>query len=156
MIEQKYFDKDLTMSRISWMFRISSVLVFTAMVGCGSDGPELARVQGKVTLDGKPVQGAVVTYVPVGGTASYGKTNSKGEYQLMFTDSKYGAMIGSHSVELEVKRIPASELKEMKAEGQEVPTEFVDIPKKYRKAGALTAEVKRGSNEINFDMTSKD
>jgi hypothetical protein len=43
----------------------------------------------------------------------------------------------------------------MRAEGQDVPSTYVEIPAKYREPGALTAEVESGSNEINFELTSQ-
>jgi hypothetical protein len=74
---------------------IALVFVASAMMGCGNDGPELAEVTGVVTVDGKPVPGAVLTFVPTGGgSPSYGGTDTLGKYRLMFTDTKYGAMIG--------------------------------------------------------------
>ncbi len=125
------------------------------LAGCSDGGPQLATVTGVVTVDGKPVPNAVVTFIPTGGSTSYGKTNAEGKYELMFTDTKFGAMIGKHNVELEVRRYSAGELAEMKAAGESVATGFVAIPNKYKAAGALTADVKEGSNTINFELTSK-
>lgn len=135
-------------------FACLALPLILVVAGCGSDGPELADVTGTVTLDGKPVPGAVLTFIPTSGSTSYGKTDASGKYTLMFTDTKYGAMIGSYKVEIEVKRIPPDEIAEMKAEGQQVATEFVTIPKKYRADGALTAEVKSGENTIDFKLDS--
>lgn len=130
-------------------------LALLVVAGCGSDGPELAEVSGTVSVDGKPVPNAVLTFIPTGGTTSYGKTNSQGIYTLRFTDSKSGAMLGKHNVEIEVKRYSKDELTEMKAAGMDVGTEFVEIPQKYKAAGVLTAEVKRGQNKIDFSLTAK-
>ncbi len=136
------------------MRRACLLTLLIAIAGCGTDGPQLAEVSGVVTVDGKPVPNAVVTFIPTGGSTSYGKTDAQGKYTLMFTDTKYGAMIGKHSVELEVRRYSPSELAEMKAAGENVSTESVAIPRKYKAAGALTAEVEEGSNTIDFKLTS--
>ncbi len=134
-------------------FLIASFAV-CVLVGCGSDGPELAEVTGTVTVDSKPVGNAIITFIPTGGTTSYGKTDSQGVYKLMFTDTKSGAMLGTHKVEIEVKRYSKDEITEMKAGGLDVSTEYVQIPKKYKEPGALKAEVKRGRNTIDFTMTN--
>ena len=126
------------------------------IVGGCSDGPKLADVSGTVTLDGKPVPGAVLTFIPENpeGSTSYGQTDAQGQYSLMFTRSKYGAMLGKHRVEIETRKISADEAADMKAAGEEAPA-YVAIPKKYREAGALTAEVTSGSNKIDFPLTSQ-
>jgi hypothetical protein len=130
-----------------------SLCVFSA--GCDSGGPQLGTVTGKITLDDKPMFGVVVTFVPEGGSASYGVTDKNGVYTLMFTDTKAGAMVGSHKVTLESPRLSREEIAEMKAEGQEAPPEISAVPRKYSGDAALTAEVKKGKNTIDFPLTSK-
>lgn len=134
---------------------LSAAFVLLSFVGC-DDGPVLGTVEGDLTVDGKPVGKVTLTFTPTtpGGSVSYGRTDSKGHYKLMFTDTKSGAMLGTHNVTLEQTRISKSELAEMKAEGQDVPDEFVPLPKSAMKEG-LTAEVKKGRNTINFDLSSK-
>jgi len=134
---------------------LAACFALLTLTGCGSDGPQLAEVSGTVTVDGKPVPNAVLTFIPTGGTTSYGKTDAQGKYKLMFTDSKSGAMLGSHNVEIEVKRYSKDEVSEMKAAGINASSEFVPIPKKYKQPGALTAEVKKGSNTVDFPMISQ-
>ncbi|MCU0717306.1 MAG: carboxypeptidase-like regulatory domain-containing protein [Pirellula sp.] len=130
-------------------------IVFTSLSGCGDGGPELASVKGVVTVDGQPVPNATLTFVPQEGSPSYGQTDRNGSYELMFTDVKRGAMLGSHQVSIEGQRLSKEELAEMKAQGMDVPDRIVEIPKAYRQAGALTAEVKRGSNAIDFHLEAK-
>ena len=140
--------------RVNMMHRACLLILLIAFAGCGTDGPQLAEVSGVITVDGKPVPNTVVTFIPTGGSTSYGKTDAEGKYTLRFTEAKMGAMIGKHTVELEVRRYSPSELAEMKAAGEKVSTENVAIPRKYKAAGALTAEVKEGSNTIDFKLTS--
>ena len=124
-------------------------------LGCQPSGPELATVTGKITLDGKPMYGVVVTFTAEGGSASYGVTDTQGVYTLMFTDTKAGAMVGTNQVTLESPRVSPSELEELKAQGQEIPAEVAPVPRKYSATGALTAEVESGKNTIDFELTSK-
>lgn len=128
------------------------VFALLGFVGCGSDGPDLAEVTGTVTIDGKPVHGAMLTFVPeaAGGSPSYGVTDAEGNYSLMFTQDKNGAMLGKHNVEIETRRLTKDDM----AEGV-APPEFVPVPKKYKQTGALTAEVKDEDNDIDFALESK-
>ena len=147
----------MTFSRTRLRICIAFIFVATAMMGCGSDGPELAEVTGVVTVDGKPVPGAVLTFVPTGGgSPSYGGTDTDGKYRLMYTDTKYGAMIGDHEVEIATNKLSASELAEMKSEGQAVNETFVAIPKKYKQKGALTAKVEKKNNVVDFTLKTKE
>ncbi|WP_437193124.1 hypothetical protein [Planctomicrobium sp. SH527] len=142
-------------------FRLPALIlgfVAVSLTGCSQTGPDLAKVTGTVSLDGKPVPGAVIRFIPQGekGSPSYGGTDDSGNYKLMFSTSKDGAMLGEHFVEISTTKISKSELAELKAAGENVPTvEFVAIPKKYNKRGTLTATVTKGRNDIDFDLTSK-
>ncbi len=79
---------------------------------------------------------------------STGRTDSSGNYYLMFSRSKKGARIGPSRVEITtfdldgtqggVKRIPEK------------------VPAKYNSKSELTAEVKPGSNTFDFDLKSED
>lgn len=127
------------------------LLSVLAVVGCGSDGPELADVTGTVTLDGKPLQGARVTFAPESkGSPSYGMTDAEGNYSLMYSRDESGAMVAKHNVSIETEKLSAEDM----AEGVPVP-EFVPVPEKYNQPGALTADVKPGDNDIDFDLKSQ-
>ncbi len=104
------------------------------LAGCGgSDGPPLGEVTGRVTLDGKPLPGAVLTFIAQSakGSPSYGGTDHEGRYTLMFTNTKTGAMVGDHVVEIETTKVSAAEAKELVAQGLPAPAPYVPIPKKY-------------------------
>jgi hypothetical protein len=145
---QKFF----SLGNLGFVF-LATVLV---VAGCGDGSPPLAAVEGDITLDGNPVGQVVLTFSPTspGGTVSYGETDSKGHYKLMFTDTKAGAMLGQHKVTFEQRRYSKDELTELKASGVSVSEAQVIVPKKYLKDGE-TAEVKKGSNKIDFTWTSK-
>lgn len=140
------------------MYRAAIVcLGLSLILGCADGGPERGEVSGRVTVDGKPVPNATVSFFPesANGTPSYGATDSDGRYTLMFTRSKSGAMTGKSRVEIVTQKISASEAAEMKAEGQQVDTTYIAIPPKYAEPGALTANVEGGRNEINFELTTQ-
>lgn len=123
--------------------------------GCGDGGPPLALVEGTVTVDDKPLAMATLTFVPEDGSPSYGQTDKAGKYTLMFTDTKYGAMLGKHTVTIEGSKLSKGDIEEMKAQGMEVPSSDVSLPKDYKKAGALTAEIKTGRNKVDFALKNK-
>jgi hypothetical protein len=143
------------------MIRHRALLILLAasafqLAGCGSSGPELADVTGKITLDGEPLPKVGVVFRPVGEGRSpaYGGTNKEGVYTLLFSRDSRGAMPGDYEVDLEVTRYSKSEIEQMKAEGNEPPPP-VTLPKKYRQPGALKASVKPGPNTIDFALESK-
>lgn len=133
---------------------ITAGLVLLAS-GCGDGGPSLALVEGTVTVDDRPLPLATLTFVPENGSPSYGQTDQAGKYTLMFTDTKYGAMLGKHTVSIEGSKFTKGEIEEMKAQGTAVPSTDVSLPKDYKKAGALTAEIKAGRNRVDFPLKSK-
>ncbi len=80
------------------------ILSLTAMIGCGAgySGPPLAPAKGKVVMDSKPVEGAMVTFISEDGsvTAS-GVTNASGEYEISVSQggkSYPGAPVGKNKV----------------------------------------------------------
>ena len=130
---------------------LSLLFVVVTLTGCGSDGPELADVSGTVTFNGKPLRGAIVTFVPqAGGSTSSGVTGADGGYELMYLRDKHGAMLGKHNVTIKMEKLTQDDM----AEGEVVP-EFVRVPEKYQQPGSLTAEVDSGDNDIDFELTEK-
>ncbi len=114
------------------------------VAGCGSKGPPLATVKGKVTEGGKPLAGAHVFFTPAQGAPSAGKTDDNGKFELRFTDGRPGAVPGKHSV---VIQIPGFE--PPPPTGGQAPPKPAEPPKEFRRE----AEVKAGSpNELNFDI----
>jgi hypothetical protein len=134
------------------------LLVSFLTLGCGSGGPELGRVKGKVTVDGKPVPRATITFYPeFQGSTSYGVTDEKGDYELKFTDTDYGAMIGKFRVGIATKKIPKAEMPDTMSpeEMAKLNAQHVEIPKRYRGDDSFHVEVKSGNNTIDLTMESK-
>ncbi len=99
-----------------------------------------------MTLGGQPLADAMVTFSGIeGGSPSTGRTDSSGNYTLVFTKGVNGAEVGSHIVTITTA----------KAANDDPPTPEVPekVPLKYREGpGVLKAEVKRGSNTIDFPL----
>jgi len=82
------------MGRSVYAFGI--ILLSVAVAGCGA---KTAKVEGVVTLDGTPVQGAMVTFIPDNGERqASGLTDADGVFQLTTFNTGDGALPGTHKV----------------------------------------------------------
>jgi hypothetical protein len=73
-----------------------SAVILTA-AGCGGD--KTVKVEGLVTLDGKPLPGATVSFMPVGeGRAATGLTDADGSFRLGTFRADDGALAGEYKV----------------------------------------------------------
>jgi hypothetical protein len=80
----------------SW-YCLAVMLVFTGTLGCtsGSD-TKLVAVTGKVTRQGAPVSGALVTFIPSDGSvSSFGTTDAEGKFTLATARGEQGASVGA-------------------------------------------------------------
>ena len=75
-------------------------LLILILVGCGgSDRPSIAPASGIVTLNGEPVDGASLTFVPTaGGRPGSAITDAQGRYTIKTYEDVAGAIIGEHKV----------------------------------------------------------
>jgi hypothetical protein len=156
---------------------VPTLLVCLAgLAGCGPRGPDVQYVEGVVTLAGKPLEHATVTFFPVGdGLGAAGITDKDGRYRLNSPRARptAGALIGDYSItvtkydDLAYTFRPAptdpegfarwqTELSEhvRKQEGKTPP---LLTPEKYSKPekSPLKATVKKGRNtgpEYSFDL----
>ncbi|MGL6096931.1 MAG: carboxypeptidase regulatory-like domain-containing protein [Fimbriiglobus sp.] len=111
-------------------------LISTLAVGCETP---YSTVKGQVTLDGEPLNRALVGFFPEQGRGSYGYTDAEGRYNLMYTPDKAGVPAGKCIVRITTAE---DETKER-------------LPKKYHAETALAEEVKTGENVFDFQLSSK-
>ncbi|MBW3598603.1 MAG: carboxypeptidase-like regulatory domain-containing protein [Planctomycetes bacterium] len=132
-----------------------STLAVVVLGGCGGSGLDTAPVTGTVTLDGEPLSGATVTFVPertgMEAPSSQGMTDAQGRYALsVVATGDEGAVIGQHQVTINV--FPE----------QEDPTDDADlalteeqiVPARYNEDSELTYEVKDGSNVADWALSN--
>ncbi|MCA9071448.1 MAG: hypothetical protein KDA84_21115 [Planctomycetaceae bacterium] len=101
----------------------------------GNEKAELSPVKGLVTINGKPLAGATITFEPEKGKSSKAKSDKNGRFKL-----KQGAIAGKHVVKISTAT-PAR-------------TEF--LPAKYNEKSSLVIEVKSGNeNEFQFELESE-
>ncbi|QDT98065.1 carboxypeptidase regulatory-like domain-containing protein [Gimesia aquarii] len=131
------------------------LIVLVSLSGCMGDGsepiPELAEVTGVITLDGKPIKAANVTFEPESAgengrrRASSGTTEKDGTYKLQYNPNALGATLGKHKVTI------------MKMSDNPDEAGKHLVPPKYNDSSTsgLTAEVTQGENKFDFDLKSK-
>lgn len=128
------------------------VLACLAVVGCSGkrrELPPLGEVKGVVSLDGRPLPRAAVSFVPYErGNGAYGTTDEAGRYTLQYAVNHPGAVVGRHRVEIRTG-----------GEGRDKDGNFVEtaeqLPAKYHAKSELMATVAAGPNEINFELVSR-
>lgn len=118
------------------------VAVSLLLAGCSpaGDRPPLGTVTGKVTVDGQPLSGVIISFMPDSGRAATATTNDQGEYQLIYLDGVQGCKVGPNTI------------------GFFVPTggsPSHPIPKKYQEKSDIKVDVKAGKNTFDFDLKSE-
>ena len=117
---------------------VSAACLF--LTGCSQgDRPPLGSVQGKVTIDGEPLVGAMVAFMPDKGRPATATTDKDGTYQIQYTDGVAGSKVGPNSV---VFAVPPSG-------GISHP-----IPAKYLNISDLKVDVQKGRNTFDFNLES--
>lgn len=114
-------------------------LALIVCVGCGPGGPTLAPVTGVITLDGKALADAEITFKPEQGRHSTSHTDGQGRYELQYKPDTMGAIVGRHHVK--IFKFDVTTMKQL-------------VPLKYNASSELTAEVEDRDNELNFDLVS--
>ena len=132
---------------------LAAVLVF----GCGSG--KYAPVSGKITLNGKPLAGAIVSFQPIAkegsieaGIGSAGTTDENGAYSLKVATGENGACVGKHRVMISQHAIDDTEDDARPKGGG--PRQVDKIPSRYRDAKTeLTFDVPSGgTDKADFDL----
>jgi hypothetical protein len=127
---------------------VALAAALVALFGC-SQGPPTGRVKGKVTFKSKPVAEGRVTFInDIEGGGAEALLNSDGSYAV------------PHPVEVRDYKVMINPLTEVvdtdpgKTPPMAMEKKAPDIPRKYRQPGStpLTAAVKKGDNELNFEM----
>lgn len=136
----------------NWMLPLVCLpLLGLAISGCGgSDLPDLGEVEGTVTLDSTPLDGAMVYFSPeAGGRTSMSITDASGHYVLEFNSTEPGAVVGGHKVTITTFEEPTEE-----DDGTTSGGSPERVPAKYNTETTLVEEVKAGKQTIDFTLTS--
>ncbi|MDB5387203.1 MAG: hypothetical protein JWM11_2849 [Planctomycetaceae bacterium] len=150
---------------------ILSLVAMMLLTGCNTvpksdyDLVDLVVASGTITLDDKPLAGAVVTFESPNGQFSYALTNSSGHYVLQFDTVKKGVTPGSKTVRVSTARRivglnsdsesgdPAGEVGEEGTAPKLQASELV--PDKYHRSSELKVEVTPDKSVYDFQLSSR-
>ncbi len=158
-------------------FLFAAGIGLCALAGCGgSDRPDTYPVTGTLTLNGKPVEGAEISFYGEGAArVAGGRTNADGKYSLTTFETNDGAVAGDHVVTI-VKRKPKGEFSgpmdaenpgeaygaamEAAASGEPDALTIDELPVEYASKDSSTLKrtvIKDGGdqNTFSFDLTGK-
>ncbi|QDU11666.1 carboxypeptidase regulatory-like domain-containing protein [Gimesia aquarii] len=127
------------MTRMMLLAALSIMVVMS--VGCSDrapDMPELGRVHGTITLDGKPLPDVTIYFEPEKGRPSTAKANPDGFYEAFYLIDAKGVKIGPCSVRVEWG----------------IDDSGPAIPVKYGIKSELSLNVKPGDNTYDIEMKS--
>lgn len=139
---------------------LAVINVLAVVAGCGTgNSVSTAPTSGTVTLGGKPLEGAIVSFFPEGGgVESVAVTNGAGDYKMMTIDQagtapgSYKVTI-SHLVPKDGTSVPEGmdpiQLKMQGLAVENLPERYSDYEKTE-----LKADVTSESNDIDFDLST--
>ena len=132
--------------------------------GCGEGGPRLVPVTGTVTLNGKPLADATISFVPDPSNADItpggDKTGPEGNYKAMY-QSRSGLAPGKYVVLVSKTAAPPAGVElppEMKMDTFQQEMAGIrkeTLPKKYTdamKTELPPVEVEQGGSVLDFDI----
>lgn len=139
----------------SWLLALAAGWLL--LPGCGDTDYELAPVSGKVTLDGKPLAEAKVSFQPESqsgqpnpGPGSYGTTDADGRYTLRTIEPDAdGAVVGQHKVRLTGKMPPQDPADDTAQVFKEI------IPPQWRDGSQTFEVLPEGTDKADFVLTSR-
>jgi len=134
-------------------FCLAFLAVCLILPGCRR-GPPVVFVEGVVTMNGEPIEGANVGFTPIGTPGAMpaaGFTDAKGKFVLSTHTAKFGggATVGDYVVIVSKTIIPPGE------EDKDSPKVMLVTPAQYqvKETSPLRATVKNGKNRFEFDLT---
>lgn len=141
----------------------------TMLLGCGSGLATdyrdlgLVPVSGTVTLDGQPVEGAVVFFESPDLTQSYATTDREGNYQMKFNSEQMGVTPGEKIVRIsttastgEVEEIEEEDEEDFDPRKKKKPTGPADrIPATYNTESKITVNVSSENATFNFSLNGR-
>jgi len=143
------------------MPRVLLLCWLVVLTGCGPKPPRMAQVSGRVTLDGKPLPKASVTFVPMAskenqnpGKTAQGITDEEGRYQLSVDVATPGAVVGKCRIYISTRLSdPAIDDRDAGGPIRSLPRD--KVPPRYNMGTELSFDVPpAGTDKANFDLTS--
>ncbi len=133
---------------------LAVALSLSCAAGCGDSGkpPPRAVVAGKVTVDGQPLTDGAVLFDPADRGPRARATVKDGSYSL---SAQSGAIIGRNKVRIEGYR-ETGRVYQPPNRGHAIPEIAQYLPAKWNKESTIEVEVKKGSNQHDFEVQTKE
>jgi hypothetical protein len=134
--------------------------LLAALPGCGPSRPGTVPVRGTVTLDGQPLAGAAVMFMPPAGRPAAGVTDQTGQFQLTTFANQDGALLGPHAVTVSLCKETGVMADKDGLSGGVAPEgirkEWV-TPERYAspETSELKVEVRSGMPPVRLELTSR-
>ena len=127
------------------------VVAGVAMLAASCGTPPLQEVTGRITLDGKPLADATVTYISDDERREFflARTDAEGRYRLQPDGSRSGALAGRYVVRVTTFRQADDRV------DPPIPGVAERVPERYNLASELRAEVGPGVNQRSFDLVAE-
>jgi hypothetical protein len=128
-----------------------------AAMGC-APATDAVPAGGVVTLEGVPVEGATVGFLPrdANNKGAYGKTDAEGRFRLQTYSANDGAVPGEYDVTIHKVHITPEQFERDDPRWKPPPPPRYLVPKKYSdpNSSGLKATVTKGKrNEFTFQLT---
>ena len=130
-----------------------ALAICLSLPGCRR-GPPVVYVEGVVTMNGEPLEGANVGFTPSstpGSMSAAGFTDAKGKFVLSAHTARFGAgtTVGDYIVVVSKTIIPPGE------EDKDSPKVVLVTPEVYqlKETSPLRATVKNGKNRFEFELS---
>ncbi len=151
-----------------------SLSICGLLTGCGDPGIGAIPVEGKILVDGSPMEGVMVIFNPdsEGGRAASGRTDANGVYHLTTEMNNDGAIPGSYKISVS-KHVNADDdlptevdpndeasldavYSKVDARKKQVSKNFIGPRYENHKGSGLTATVESGKdNKFDFEVKGK-
>jgi hypothetical protein len=126
-----------------------------ALSGCSGQNYKIAPVSGRVTLDGRPLANAHVSFQPMAagtpppGPGSFGVTDAEGRFRLQVIEPRCGgAVVGQHVVRIMLRQQDT-------ATDDAAPRRDASLPSQADD-GSLRFQVPHsGTDKADFNLTMK-
>lgn len=125
------------------------MLLAAVALGLSGCGATPTNVAGKVTVNGQPMAVGTIAFVPTAPPAvKVGGQIRDGAYDI---PAARGIAPGAYRVEIRWDKPTGKKIKSQES-GEEQPEYAEGLPPKFHAQSELTAELKRGPNQVDFDL----
>ena len=133
------------------------MILALAVAGCGGEERmPTAPVEGKVLLDGEPLQFGSVVFIPEAGPPARGAIQPDGSFRLTTYEEDDGAVLGTHRVEVKCTTLQDPDAPEPDPT-EEIPVGESLIPEKYTnyETSGIEREVEEGKNSFELKLSEE-